>query len=189
MQSAAPTISRSPRQAPGGAEVRPDSSAMATPSIAITTPSDLRAVSASLPSTAPTSIVSSGSVDSASAPRAAVVEYQGGVEQQRERGKEQHSQGCHRGPVPARRPAGALQHRHRQQQDKADAEPERADGKRIDRIHQITGGPDRSPAETARQNGRQNAPPLSHVLNPVPFELAQQGTGAVLIKEWNFLDQ
>ena len=162
---------------------------MATPSIAITTPSDLRAVSASLPSTAPTSMVSSGSVDSASAPRAAVVEYQGGVEQQREHGKEQHAQGGHGEPVPARRPAGALQQRHRQQQDKADAEPERADRERIDRVHEIAGGADRSPAETARQNGRQHAPPLSHPLNPLRFQLARQGTGAVLIKEWNFLDQ
>src|SRR4029078_4731305 len=74
MQRAAPTIKRSPRQAPGGAEVSPDSSAMATPNIAIITPADLRAVSASLPSAAPTTIVSSGRVDSASAPRAAVVD-------------------------------------------------------------------------------------------------------------------
>src|SRR4051812_34311005 len=73
MQRAAPTIKRSPRQAPGGAEVRPDTSAMATPVIATTTPSDLRVVSASLPSTLPTTIVNNGSVDKASAPRAAVV--------------------------------------------------------------------------------------------------------------------
>ena len=46
---------------------------MATPSVAITTPSDLRAVRASLPSAAPTTIVSRGRVDKASAPRAAVV--------------------------------------------------------------------------------------------------------------------
>src|SRR3954454_4806696 len=73
MHSAAATIRRSPRQAPGGAEARPDSSASATPSVAVTTPIDLRAVRASLPSSAPTTIVSSGSVDKASAPRAAVV--------------------------------------------------------------------------------------------------------------------
>src|SRR5262245_47301516 len=73
MQSAAATINRSPRQAPGGAEAKCDSSASATPSVAITTPIDLRIVSASLPSAAPATIVSKGNVDSASAPRAAVV--------------------------------------------------------------------------------------------------------------------
>src|SRR6185312_6333247 len=73
MQSAAATIKRSPRQAPAGAEESPDSSASATPPIAISTPTLLRAANASLPSAAPTSIVSSGKVDSASEPRAAVV--------------------------------------------------------------------------------------------------------------------
>ena len=125
----------------------PTAARSATPSVAITTPSDLRAVSASLPSAAPTSMVSSGSVDSASAPRAAVVKIREALNSSGNSGKEQHAEAGHRGPVPARRPAGALQQRHRQQQHKADAEPERADGKRIDRVHQITGGADRSPAE------------------------------------------
>ena len=73
MQRAAATIRRSPRQAPGGAAARPDKRAKATPSVATTTPIDLRNVRASLPIAAPTTIVSSGSVDNASAPRAAVV--------------------------------------------------------------------------------------------------------------------
>src|ERR1700733_14382662 len=73
MQSAAATIRRSPRQAPAGAPDNPDSNASATPPIAISTPANLRGVSASLPSAAPTSMVNNGSVDSASEPRAAVV--------------------------------------------------------------------------------------------------------------------
>jgi hypothetical protein len=52
-------------QAPGSADARP-TGARATPSVAITTPIDLHH-EASLPSARPT-IVSSGSVDKASAP-------------------------------------------------------------------------------------------------------------------------
>ncbi|MGY3482922.1 hypothetical protein ACVW1C_000805 [Bradyrhizobium sp. USDA 4011] len=73
MHSAAATISRSPRQAPGGAVARPESSTIKTPRMVTSTPVVFRAVSGSAPSAAPTSMVSSGSVESASAPRAAVV--------------------------------------------------------------------------------------------------------------------
>src|SRR5579871_603323 len=73
MHRAAATIKRSPRQAPGGAVARPDSSAIETPRIVMSTPTAFRAVSGSLPSAAPTTIVSKGNVESASAPRAAVV--------------------------------------------------------------------------------------------------------------------
>ncbi|MGY4505960.1 hypothetical protein ACVWYH_009917 [Bradyrhizobium sp. GM24.11] len=73
MHSAAAIIRRSPRQAPDGAELRSERSATATPSVATTTPIDLRQLRASLPSAAPITSVNSGSVDSASAPRAAVV--------------------------------------------------------------------------------------------------------------------
>jgi hypothetical protein len=41
----------------------PDSSAITTPRIAMTTPSDFRTVSASLPSAAPATMVSSGRVE------------------------------------------------------------------------------------------------------------------------------
>ncbi len=73
MHSAAAIIRRSPRQAPDGAEVRSESSATATPNVAITTPIDLRQLRASAPSAAPITSDNSGSVDKASAPRAAVV--------------------------------------------------------------------------------------------------------------------
>ena len=73
MTSVAPIIRRSPRQAPAGALASPDSNATATPAIAISTPKVLRAVIASEPNSAPTTIVISGSVESASVPRAAVV--------------------------------------------------------------------------------------------------------------------
>jgi len=64
---------RSPRQAPAGASASPDASAAATPSMAMRTPTVLRALSASMPSTAPTTMVISGKVDSARVPRATVV--------------------------------------------------------------------------------------------------------------------
>jgi hypothetical protein len=46
---------------------------MDTPDIATRTPAVLRAVNGSLPSAAPTTMVTKCSIDSASAPRAAVV--------------------------------------------------------------------------------------------------------------------
>ncbi|CAM5180028.1 hypothetical protein CDEF62S_04356 [Castellaniella defragrans] len=73
MHSAAAIISRSPRQAPAGADDNPDSRANATPSMATSTPVVLRRVRGSPPVAAPTIRVSNGSVDSARAPRAAVV--------------------------------------------------------------------------------------------------------------------
>ena len=73
MHSTAPTMINSPRHAPGGAADSPDTSAAATPSTAMPTPSDFRLVSGSMPSRAPTTMVCSGSVDSARAARAAVV--------------------------------------------------------------------------------------------------------------------
>src|SRR4051812_28701743 len=73
MQKAAPTIKASPRHAPVGADARLVSSATATPDVAIRTPAVLRRVNGSTPSAAATTIVSNGKVDSASAPRAAVV--------------------------------------------------------------------------------------------------------------------
>ena len=73
MHRVAAAMMRSPRQAPAGACVSPEASATATPSIATSTPVVLRAVSGSMPSTAPATIVISGSVDSASVPRATVV--------------------------------------------------------------------------------------------------------------------
>jgi hypothetical protein len=63
----------SPRQAPGGADDSPDASAAPTPSTAVQTPMVLRKVSASTRNTAPTTMVESGSVASASEARAAVV--------------------------------------------------------------------------------------------------------------------
>ncbi len=50
----------------GGADAGVDRRARATPSVAIRTPIDFRIVRASLPSAAPTTIVSNGSVDKAS---------------------------------------------------------------------------------------------------------------------------
>jgi len=73
MIKVAPSISRSPRQAPGGASPSPVSSAAAAPPTAISTPSVFLAVMRSRPSTAATSIVVRGSIESASEPRAAVV--------------------------------------------------------------------------------------------------------------------
>ena len=58
---------------PAGADASPDASAAATPSTAMQTPTVLRKVSASTRSTAPTTMVDSGSVASASEARAAVV--------------------------------------------------------------------------------------------------------------------
>ena len=63
----------SPRQAPSGAADSPEASAAATPSTAMPTPIDLRIVSASTPSIAPTTMVESGNVASARLARAAVV--------------------------------------------------------------------------------------------------------------------
>src|SRR3954466_14371590 len=56
MHSTAPAMISSPRQAPGGAEARPEASAAATPAVAMATPSALRAPSRSRPSRAPTSM-------------------------------------------------------------------------------------------------------------------------------------
>ena len=72
------------------------------------------------------------------------------VEQDRKQGKIQNAQSGHTGPVPPRRPTIALQKRNRQQQQKADAEPERADRKGINRVHQITCGANRRSAEATR---------------------------------------
>ena len=55
----------SPRQAPSGAAERPEASAANTPSIAIATPKLLRRVRGSMPSSAPTVMVCTGSVESA----------------------------------------------------------------------------------------------------------------------------
>ena len=63
----------SPRQAPGGASARPVASATVVPRIAMQTPMVFRQVSASMPRSAPTTMVCSGKVESASAARAAVV--------------------------------------------------------------------------------------------------------------------
>ena len=73
MHSVPAAMMRSPRHAPAGAPARPVASAIATPPTAMTTPSVLRAVSASRPRSAATTMVTSGSVQSASEPRAAVV--------------------------------------------------------------------------------------------------------------------
>ncbi len=73
MHSTAPIMMASPRQAPGGAEPSPVASAVNTPSMAVATPSVLRAVSGSMPSSAPTDMVCSGKVDSARLARAALV--------------------------------------------------------------------------------------------------------------------
>ena len=73
MQSTAPIMISSPFHAPSGAAARPDASAPNTPSMAMPTPSDLRTVSRSTPSTAPTTIVCSGRVERARLARAAVV--------------------------------------------------------------------------------------------------------------------
>ena len=73
MQSTAPVMIASPRHAPAGAAPSPVTSAAKTPSMAMATPSDLRAVNGSMPSSAPTIMVCSGSVESASEARAAVV--------------------------------------------------------------------------------------------------------------------
>ena len=73
MHTAPPAMSRSPRQAPGGASPSPLASATATPPTAIATPAPLRTLSFSMPSSAAIAMVSSGMAESASAPRAAVV--------------------------------------------------------------------------------------------------------------------
>ena len=73
MHSVAAAMIRSPRQAPAGACASPDASAMPTPPIASSTPEVLRALSASMPSAAPATMVISGRVESASVPRATVV--------------------------------------------------------------------------------------------------------------------
>ena len=73
MHSTAPVMISSPRQAPGGASARPDASAANTPSMAMSTPENFRAVSGSMPSSAPTTIVCNGKVESARLARAAVV--------------------------------------------------------------------------------------------------------------------
>ena len=70
MHSTAPVIIASPRQAPSGAAPRPEASAAKTPSMAMETPSDLRNVSRSMPSSAATIMVCSGKVDSARLARA-----------------------------------------------------------------------------------------------------------------------
>ncbi len=74
-QSAAPIISRSPLHAPSvsGPSDRRASKAIATPTMATSTPTSLRPVNASAPHIALTIKVSSGAVASARAPRAAVV--------------------------------------------------------------------------------------------------------------------
>ena len=66
---------RSPRQALAGASAEArDASAAATPSMAMRTPTVLRPLQrARCPSTAPTTMVISGKVDSARVPRATVV--------------------------------------------------------------------------------------------------------------------
>ncbi len=63
----------SPRQAPAGDADTPEARAAATPSTAMPTPKDLRAVTFSMPSRAPTIMVCSGKVESARLARAAVV--------------------------------------------------------------------------------------------------------------------
>ncbi len=73
MHRVAAAMIRSPRQAPAGACASPEASATATPSIATSTPAVFLALSASMPSTAPASMVISGRVESASVPRATVV--------------------------------------------------------------------------------------------------------------------
>ncbi len=73
MQSTAPVMMVSPRQAPDGAACKPEASAANTPSMAIATPVVLRAVNGSMPSSAPTIIVCNGKVESARLARAAVV--------------------------------------------------------------------------------------------------------------------
>jgi hypothetical protein len=73
MHSVATSMTSSPRQAPSGALPRPEASASATPPSAITTPALLRRLSRSAPTAAATSMVVIGIVESASAPRAAVV--------------------------------------------------------------------------------------------------------------------
>src|ERR1044072_3043112 len=135
MHSAADIIRRSPRQAAGGAEVRSVSSATATPSVAITTPIDLRQVRASAPSAAPITSDSSGSVDSASAPRAAVVKISEALNRIGNTAKNRMPRGKAARRAPPPRPAVPAQQRQRQQQEKADAEPERADRERVDAAH------------------------------------------------------
>ena len=73
MHSTAPVMISSPRHAPAGAADKPEARAANTPNMAMSTPAVLRAVSGSMPSRAPTSMVCSGKVDSARLARAAVV--------------------------------------------------------------------------------------------------------------------
>ena len=73
MHSTAPVMISSPRHAPAGAADRPEESAASTPHMATSTPAVLRAVSGSMPSSAPTTMVCSGKVESARLARAAVV--------------------------------------------------------------------------------------------------------------------
>ena len=73
MHKTAPVMISSPRHAPGGAADRPVANAAKTPSTAMQTPMVFRVVSGSMPSSAPTIMVCSGKVESASAARAAVV--------------------------------------------------------------------------------------------------------------------
>ena len=73
MHITAAVMMSSPRHAPGGAAARPEASAAATPNTATQTPVVFLDVSGSTPSSAPTTMVCSGSVASARLARAAVV--------------------------------------------------------------------------------------------------------------------
>ena len=82
----------------GGRRGKAGQQAIDTPDIATSTPVVFRAVSGSLPSAAPTTIVSSGNVDNASAPRAAVGEDQRRVEQNGNTAKNNRPRRCDRWP-------------------------------------------------------------------------------------------
>jgi len=138
--------------------------------------------------------VSSGKVESASAPHAA--EDQRRIEQDRKQCKAKHAEAGYASPVPPRGPRLALHQREQQQKPESDAEAERANDERIDSVDQIARGADRGAAKTAGQHRRQHTPSFAHQASPIPSHpqisthssLAAENRKRLLIREWNFCD-
>ena len=172
--------------APAGADASPESSATATPIVAISTPVVLRAVSGSTPRTAPTTIVSKRQRRQRQSAARRRCEDQRSVEQDRKQAEEQKTESGDACPVLSRRPFSALHERNRHKEDEAEAEPERADRQRIDRV------PDRNGwRRSMSRQGRSTASRLARprFLPSTAFRIRlRTGIGGAIIKEWNLFD-
>ena len=175
MHSAPPTMTRSPRQAPGGAWATPVASATATPPIAISTPAVLRPVSGSTPSAAATTMVRSGKVDSASVPRAAVVYVSDTLKRTKNTAKNRRPRASD--GRSNRRPRGhRLRPREsdRQQEQEAEAEAERRRAS-PDRCRRSRSASPRPPRPRARSRGRR--PGRRPARSPHEHHLGLDGEG------------